>query len=88
MASASGVPLAGDAVARAMAHVDSMAPESTASMQRDLEDGRLSELEAIIGVVARLGRETGIATPAASFVYASLPPQERRARILPGFLAT
>lgn len=88
VAGASGVSLAGDPVGRAMAHVDSMAPESTASMQRDISDGRPSELEAIIGVVVRLGREAGIATPATSFVYASLLPQERRAKILSGSLAT
>jgi 2-dehydropantoate 2-reductase len=77
---AAGVSLAGDSVARAMAFVDTMAPASTASMQRDIAEGRPSELEAIIGVVARLGRKAGIATPATSFVYASLLPQERRAR--------
>jgi 2-dehydropantoate 2-reductase len=80
VARASGVQLAGDSAARAMAFVDSMAPASTASMQRDISEGRPSELEAIIGVVVRLGREAGIATPATSFVYASLLPQERRAR--------
>jgi 2-dehydropantoate 2-reductase len=82
VAGASGVPLAGDSVGRAMAFVDSMAPASTASMQRDISEGRPSELEAIIGVVVRLGRELGIRTPATSFVYASLLPQERRARSL------
>jgi 2-dehydropantoate 2-reductase len=80
VARASGVPLAGDAVERAMAFVDSMGPASTASMQRDIAEGRPSELEAIIGVVVRLGRESGVATPATGFVYASLLPQERRAR--------
>lgn len=80
VARASGVPLADDAAGRAMAFADAMAPASTASMQRDISEGRPSELEAIIGVVVRLGRETGTATPAASFVYASLLPQELRAR--------
>jgi 2-dehydropantoate 2-reductase len=77
---ASGIPIAGDSVERAMAFVDSMGPASTASMQRDISDGRPSELEAIIGVVVRLGRDLGVATPATSFVYAGLLPQERRAR--------
>jgi 2-dehydropantoate 2-reductase len=82
VARATGVPLADDSAARAMAFVDAMAPASTASMQRDIGEGRPSELEAIIGVIVRLGREAGIATPATSFVYASLLPQERRARNL------
>jgi 2-dehydropantoate 2-reductase len=77
---ASGVPLAGDAVARVMAFVDSMAPESTASMQRDIAEGRPSELEAIIGAVVRIGAAARVATPATGFVYASLLPQELRAR--------
>ena len=77
---ASGVPLADDSVGRVMAFVDSMAPASTASMQRDIAEGRPSELEAIIGVVVRLGAATGVAVPATSFVYASLLPQERRTR--------
>jgi 2-dehydropantoate 2-reductase len=80
VARASGVPLAGDSAVRAMAFVDSMTPASTASMQRDISDGLPSELEAIIGVVVRRGRDLGTATPATSFVYASLLPQERRAR--------
>jgi 2-dehydropantoate 2-reductase len=81
VARATGVPLAADAAARAMVFVDSMAPASTASMQRDISEGRPSELEAIIGVIVRLGREAGVATPGTSFVYASLWPQERRARL-------
>lgn len=82
VAQATGVPLAGDSVGRAMAFVDAMAPASTASMHRDISEGRPSELEAIIGVVVRLGREARIATPATTFVYASLLPQEQRARTL------
>lgn len=77
---ASGVPLADDSVERTMAFADSMAPASTASMQRDIAESRPSELEAIIGVVVRRGAAAGVATPAAGFVYASLLPQERRAR--------
>jgi 2-dehydropantoate 2-reductase len=80
VARATGVSLAEDAAGRAMAFVDGMAPASTASMQRDISEGRPSELEAIIGVIVRLGREAGIPTPATSFVYASLLPQERRVR--------
>jgi 2-dehydropantoate 2-reductase len=49
-------------------------------MQRDLADGKPSEVEAIIGAVARYGRAAGVPTPATDFVYASLLPQEKRAR--------
>ncbi|HEX9112134.1 MAG TPA: ketopantoate reductase C-terminal domain-containing protein, partial [Terriglobales bacterium] len=80
VASQRGVRQAGDIVARTMSFIDSMPKEGTASMQRDVADGRPSELEAIIGSVVRFGKEAGVPTPAAEFIYASLLPQERRAR--------
>jgi 2-dehydropantoate 2-reductase len=49
-------------------------------MQRDVAAGRPSELEAIIGSVNRLGGAAGVPTPATQFIYASLLPQEARAR--------
>ena len=39
------------------------------SMQRDVEAGRPSELESMIGVITRKGREMGVATPTADLVY-------------------
>jgi 2-dehydropantoate 2-reductase len=80
VARARGVRLADDVVVRALAFIDSLPPTGTASMQRDIAEGRPSELEAIIGSVVRFGDEAGIATPAMDFVYASLLPQELRAR--------
>ncbi len=75
-----GVRLADDIVARTMAFIDSMPAEGTASMQRDIANGRPSELEAIIGSVVRFGDREGIPVPATQFLYASLLPQEARAR--------
>ncbi len=75
-----GVRLKDDIVARTLAFVDSMPKEGTASMQRDVAEGRPSEVEGIIGSLVRFGKESGVATPAAAFVYAALLPQERRAR--------
>ena len=75
-----GVRQAGDIVARTMSFIDSMPKEGTASMQRDVADGKPSELEAIIGSLVRFGRAVGVPTPAADFIYASLLPQEKRAR--------
>jgi 2-dehydropantoate 2-reductase len=49
-------------------------------MQRDIMEGRPSELAAQNGAVARLGEEVGVATPAHSFIYSSLLPAELRAR--------
>jgi 2-dehydropantoate 2-reductase len=80
VALARGIRLDEQVVDRTLAFVDSMPGTSTASMQRDIMEGKPSELEAIIGALIRIGREANVATPAASFVYASLLPQERAAR--------
>ena len=60
-------------------------PATTASMQRDIIEGRISELESQTGAVVRLGREKGILTPVHTFIYAALLPQEQRARRLQDF---
>lgn len=77
-----GVRLPADIVERTLAFVDSIPPIGTASMQRDIADGKPSELEAIIGVGARYGERAGVPTPALNYIYASLLPQERRARAI------
>ncbi|MDX1465427.1 MAG: 2-dehydropantoate 2-reductase [Halomonas sp.] len=80
VARARGVALPEDAVERAMAFIDAMPAESTASMQRDIMAGRPSELESQNGAVVRLGREAGIDTPVNAMIHAALLPQERSAR--------
>lgn len=77
---ARGVNLPPDAEARTLAQLDGLAPGSTASMQRDLQAGRPSELEDQIGAVVRLAREAGVAVPTHAFLLAALLPQERAAR--------
>jgi 2-dehydropantoate 2-reductase len=74
------VRLADDIVSRTLAFIGAMPGEGTASMQRDIADGRPSELEAIIGSVVRFGKAASVPTPATQFIYASLLPQEARAR--------
>jgi len=49
-------------------------------MQRDLMEGRFSELEVQTGAVVRLGLEAGVPTPVNTFIYNSLLPQEMNAR--------
>ena len=77
---AHSIALPDSAVERAMALVDGLAFDGTTSMQRDITDGRRSELDAWCGAVVRLGRECEVATPVNEFCYSSLLPQERRAR--------
>jgi 2-dehydropantoate 2-reductase len=77
---ARGVGLRKDAVARTLSYVDGLPAESTASMQRDILEGRPSELDYQTGAVVRLGRQSGVPVPVNEFIYQSLLPGERRAR--------
>lgn len=80
LARARGVSLAPEAVDRTLSFADKLPEDATASMQRDLLEGRPSELEAQTGAIVRLGREAGVPTPANAFLYAVLLPSERQAR--------
>ncbi|HEV8435876.1 MAG TPA: 2-dehydropantoate 2-reductase, partial [Thermoanaerobaculia bacterium] len=80
LAAAKGVTLAPDALELTMKRYDGLAPESTASMQRDVMDGRPSELEAQVGAVVRMGAALNVPTPINDVFYAALVPQERKAR--------
>ncbi len=80
VAEARGISLPEKAVQTTMSVYDSLVPESTASLQRDVMEGRPSELEAQIGAVVRFGREAGVATPQHKFIYDSLLPMELKAR--------
>ena len=53
---------------------------ATASMQRDIMEGKPSELGAWNGAVCRFGARAGVETPVHSFTYHTLLPMERRAR--------
>src|SRR5262245_42044299 len=77
---ARGIAMAEDAVAQGIAFVDGLDATGTTSLQRDITEGRPSELEAWNGAVVRLGKEAGVPTPTHEFLYASLLPLERRAR--------
>jgi 2-dehydropantoate 2-reductase len=80
LARAQGVNLDGDVVQKWLEFIDNSAPHIKPSMQLDVEAGHRTELESMIGVVGRKGRELGIPTPVADFVYASLLPIELKAR--------
>jgi 2-dehydropantoate 2-reductase len=80
VARAAGVALTEASLGRAMDRWTRIPAGGTASMQRDIMDGRPSELEAQTGAVVRLGRTYGAPTPAHDALYAALRPQELRAR--------
>jgi 2-dehydropantoate 2-reductase len=80
VARAHEVVLADSAIADIMAFFDSMAENATTSLQRDIAEGKPSELEAWNGAVVRLAKERGVDTPAHELIYYSLLPLELRAR--------
>ncbi len=69
-----------EAIEQALAAIDSLPAQATASMQRDIMAGHPSELESQLGVVVRLAHPVGVEVPYHTFLYASLLPQERQAR--------
>jgi 2-dehydropantoate 2-reductase len=77
---ADGVELDTDVVDQSLGIVDRAVPTVRASMQRDVEAGRRSELESMIGVIGRKGRELGVPTSVADGVYEALLPVELIAR--------
>ncbi len=88
VATAQGVNLPGDIVDQTLAILDSVEYGGTASMQRDVMEGRYSELEAQTGALVRMGEETGVPTPVNNLIYHALRPMELRTRGLVSFEAT
>jgi 2-dehydropantoate 2-reductase len=80
VAKAKGVRLDEDVVKKTLAFIDSSEPGIKPSMQRDVESGKPSELESMIGVVVRLGIEHNVPTPVMQFAYAMLKPGELKAQ--------
>jgi 2-dehydropantoate 2-reductase len=83
VAEASGVRVAGNVVEQYMGYIDTLAPSATASMQRDIMEGRVSELLECNGPIVALARELGVPTPIHGFLYSTLLPGElhRRGRL-------
>ena len=80
VAQASNIALPEDAIGKTIAFVDTLPPSGITSLQRDIVEGRPSELNSWNGAVVRLGQEAGVATPLHAFIYHSLLPLELRAR--------
>ena len=75
-----GIDLPTDALHRSSALLDSLPAVATTSLQRDVMEGRPSELDAQAGALVRLGEKVGVATPLHAFIYHSLLPMEMQAR--------
>lgn len=80
VARAYDIALPDDIIAQSLAILDSLPPAATTSMQRDMIEGRPSELDAQAGALVRLGQRVGVSTALHTFLYHSLLPQELSAR--------
>jgi len=80
VANAKGIALTNDDIEMILKIVDNLNAKTSASMQRDIMDGRPSELDNFNGYIVRQGKELHITTPANSFTYHCLWPQEKKAR--------
>jgi 2-dehydropantoate 2-reductase len=80
VAQASGIMLDADVIDKTLAFLDSSAPGIKTSMQRDIEAGKVSELESMIGFVVLLGEKLKVPTPVMRFTYAMLKPGQIKAQ--------
>lgn len=80
VARARGVAIPPDTFAKCFRFIDGLPADGTPSMQRDIAEGRPSEIEAQNGAVVRLGRQFSIRTPVNQFIYDVVRPLELRAR--------
>ena len=80
VASARRIQLNDTVVSDSMSYLDTLPANSTTSLQRDIADGKPSELDFWNGSVVRQGRAVKVSTPVNQFIYHSLLPQELRAR--------
>lgn len=80
VANAKGVSLGAEVVGKTLAFIDGSAPGIKPSMQRDVESGKRSELESMIGVVVRMGMQYKVPTPVMRFAYAMLKPEDLKAQ--------
>jgi 2-dehydropantoate 2-reductase len=80
VARATGAGVDEKAIDATMGFIDRLAPEATTSMQRDIMEGRKSELNEQCGAVVRFGERGGVETPLSRFTFHSLLPLERKAR--------
>ncbi len=80
VAHASGTALDQDVIEQTLALIDNAGPTIKPSMQLDVEAGRRSELDSMIGIICRKGNEVNLPTPVADVIYGALLPGDLKAR--------
>ena len=80
LAQAKGVVLNSQIIEKQMEIIDRQDNLTTASLQRDMMQGRPSELESQNGAVVRMAKKYGVITPWNEMIYEFLRPQEEDSR--------
>ncbi|WP_010231820.1 ketopantoate reductase family protein [Gillisia marina] len=81
VAHAKGIALKEEHIKAAFEVIHKLDPKTTASTQRDIMEGKPSELENFNGYIVNEGMRLGIPTPVNQFIYECLLPMEKQARI-------
>jgi 2-dehydropantoate 2-reductase len=80
VARARGVGLSAADIDSTFAYLERLPEGATTSLQRDITNGRPSELDAWSGAVVRLGEAAGVAVPLNAVIRALLSAQELKSR--------
>lgn len=79
VAIAHGISLSEAVIPSMMEYLDGLSPSSTTSLQRDIADGKRSELDYWSGAVVRLAAGKNVAVPTHNMIYDVLLPLHRQA---------
>lgn len=80
VANAKGISLNEEHIKAVFEVINNLDPKTTASTQRDIMEGKPSELENFNGYIVKEGKRLGISTPVNLFIYECLLPMEMEAR--------
>lgn len=80
VANAKDIPLNDEHIEKAFQIIENQPKGTTASTQRDIMEGKPSEIENFNGYIVREGERLGIKTPVNKMIYECLKPMEEQAR--------
>ena len=80
VANAKGIALNDGHIKTAFEVINKLESKTTASTQRDIMEGKPSELENFNGYIVKEGNRLGVPTPINQFIYECLLPMEKQAR--------
>jgi len=81
IANAKGIALNEEHLKATFEVINKLDSKTTASTQRDIMEGKPSELENFNGYIVKQGNRLGIPTPVNQFIYECLLPMEKQARM-------